>query len=299
MLSELLTTLNIFDKLSKYWQQHKGQQDAPLVETVVSRFIRLFEEHGVHRNQIPRFIGHGLTLKDMQDDDSLLIKLDEPLLETVCEKFAVRREWLDGADNQIHPYHDFYKYPEEFASFIESLKSNNEAAYFDGWVIAPRNVRFADNALIIIQESIGEIGDKPIYRYHLCNNWHFSYWKARAYLTACVAIAWKHDICLLGVYRSPKEIEALEWGETLLGWKGVDLPFGSIEWHTEDLALEPNAFLEDVDPEKNNYGRIAGLGLWLELEAKGMMDTGIKKPPRDEFLKRFKAEGGVGIDHLS
>jgi len=295
MLGEFLTTLNIVDKLSKYWKQLRGARDGASAETIPARFVRLFESHGVHRNQIPRFVGHGLTLKDMQDDDSLLAKLDEALLEAVCEKFAVRREWLDGAEEQVHPYHDFYKRPEKFASFIEGLKSKNKSAYFDGWVIAPKNAGFGDNALIIIQEPIGEVGEKPIYRYHLCNNWNFRYWKARAYLAACVALAWKNNMGLMGVYRSAKEIKALEWGETLLGWKGEDLPFGCIQWHTEDLALESDAFLKDVDPEIDNYGMIAGLGLWLELEKQGLMDTGIRKPPRDAFLQRFKTEGGKGI----
>lgn len=98
----------------------------PPAETVATRFVGLLESHGVHRNQIPRFIGHGLTLTDVQDDTALLAKLDEPLLDAVCTQFAVHREWLDGAGPQIHPVHDFYKQNVELSgspkrSFGESI----------------------------------------------------------------------------------------------------------------------------------------------------------------------------------
>ena len=116
MIGEILTGMNILEKLGKLWNWARGRTNVP-AETVVTRFARLFESHGVHRNQIPRFIGHSLTLKDVQDDASLLAKLDEPLLEAACEMFAVRREWLDGAEKQAHPDHDFYKHPEDFARY--------------------------------------------------------------------------------------------------------------------------------------------------------------------------------------
>ena len=244
-------------------------------ETIVTRFVRLFENHGVHRNQIPRFFGHGLTLKDVQDDASLLAKLDEPMLVAVCEMFAVRREWLDCAELQVHPCHDFYKKPEEFIAFLIKLMNENFDAAIEGLVIAPEELGDAD-ALLILQETIGFVGEKPIYRYHLCHNWGFTYWKARAYLTACVAIAWKEKVYIHGVRLPKKEIERLAEGKTLLGWKGEGIwDFGCVTWHPEDMALQPDAYLKDVDPEIDNFGIKSALSLWLGLEQKGLMDTGL------------------------
>lgn len=105
VLDEVDAALSLWDRFKKWHHTRKN----PPVEPVASRFVRLFESHGVHRNQIPRFFDHGLTALDMLDDDSLLAKLDEALLEDACVRFAVRREWLDGADAQVHPCHDFYK----------------------------------------------------------------------------------------------------------------------------------------------------------------------------------------------
>jgi hypothetical protein len=241
----------------------------------------------VHRNQIPRFIGHGLTLKDVQDDASLLAKLDESLLEAACEKFAVRREWLDGAETQIHPCHDFYKHPEGFAEFLKDLMESNPDGDWHGVLAAPNELGDA-NALLIFQETIGAIGEKPICRYHLCHNWLFSYWKARAYLTACVAIAWKNRAYVHGRYLPQKDIAMLAEGETLLGWRGEGIwALCGRRWYAEDMALDPDVFLDGVDPELDKFGIKAGLSLWLDLEQKGLMDAGIRNA-QDLFQQKLE-----------
>jgi hypothetical protein len=215
-------------------------------------------------------------LKDVQDDSSLFAKLDETVLEAACRRFAVRREWLDGADSQVHPCHDFYKHPEGFADFIMQLKSANPDAGLGGLLIAPNENGWRANALIILEETIGAVGDKPIHRYHLCHNWAFSYWKARAYLTACIAIAWKRSVYIHGLRVPGKEIEKLSEGQMLLGRQGEGVwQFPSRKkWYPEDMALKPETFLEGVDPERDNFGIKSGLRLWLDLEEQGLMETG-------------------------
>ena len=208
-LGEAMAGFKAMDQLRKWYLSWRHP-------SVATRFVRLCESHGVHRNQIPRFIGHGLTLKDVQDESSLLPKLDESLLAEVCERFAVRREWLDGVDSQIHPCLDFYKQPKKFAVLIRDLKASNPDAAVAGVLIAPNERDWKANALLILQEVVGTVGKKPIYRYHLCNNWAFTYWKARAYLTACIAIAWKQRVYIHGIYMPKKGIERLAEGKTLL-----------------------------------------------------------------------------------
>lgn len=274
-LPELLAGLNIAEKLGKFINWLRGRKTVP-PENIASRFVRLFENHGVHRNQIPRFIGHGLTLKDVQDDASLFAKLDESLLEAVCAKFAVRREWLDGAEEQIYPCHDFYKYPEKFLEFIEHLTEENPDADLQGVVAIPEVVDGREEVLLILQETIGAVGERPIYRFHLCNNWSWIYWKARAYLTACVAIAWKRKAFIWGTYLPQKEIARLFEGRSLLGWGGESIwSIGHRTWYPEDMALDPSTYLDGIDPEKDDFGIKSGLKLWLSLEEQGYMDTGM------------------------
>ena len=214
---EVLAGLNILEKVGKSWNWLRGKKSTP-VESVSTRFVRLFESHGVHRNQIPRFLEQRLTLQDVQDDAVLLAKLDETLLESVCNQFAVRQEWLDGAESQIYPCHDFYKQPKEFAAFLENLKASNPDGDLHCTFIAPKEHYRDANALLILQETVGHLGDNAIYRYHLCNNWVFAYWKCRAYLTACIAIACKHQIYVHGIYVPAEEIQRLAGGEVF--WVG-------------------------------------------------------------------------------
>lgn len=284
IFDEIESAINIWGKLKNRYNSRKS-----VVETVSARFVKLFESHGVHRNQIPRFFDHGLTLKDVQDDVSLISKLNENILEDVCKLFAVRREWLDGADTKIYPEHDFYKHPEKFLIFINDLKTTNPDGYLDGVLFAPDVTDHDAEAILVLYEVVGSVGNEPMHRYHLCNNWLFSYWKARGYLAACIAIAWKSSVYVRGNIVTKKSINKLAHGEVLLGDQqaGVENLHGKI-WHPEDMALNPDVYLNGVDPELNNYGIRAGLELWLELEKQDLMNAGIDKSGRELFSNKLE-----------
>lgn len=256
-------------------------------ETVARRFIRLFESHDVHRNQIPRFFDHGLTLRDVQDEISLLDKLDEPMLEAASKLFGVRREWLEGAESAVYPCHDFYKTPASVAPFLEALKASNPNGGLEGVLIAPEGQK--GDALIILSEVVGWIGDKAIYRHHLLNNWLYEYWKSRAYLTACVAIAWKHGIHIRGIYSPAKDIKKVAYGEVLLGGRNADsTPSRRGPLYPEDMALRPAAFLAGIDPERDNFGITSALELWQMLDENGYMATGLPMYQREAIRGLFK-----------
>ena len=273
MIGEILSTLNVIEKIGRFLTWARKAR-APATETVAGRFIFLFESHDVHRNQIPRFFGQGLSLRDVQDEASLLDKLDEPMLEAACRLFAVRREWLEGAERQIYQCHDFYKHPAAIAPFFEALKASNPDGQLDGVLIAPDDLK--GDALIVLHEVVGWIGDKPIYRHHVLNNWLFNYWKSRAYLTACVAIAWKSEVFLRGFYASTREIKRIACGEALLGSNGEQPSShrpGPL--YPEDMAIKPDSFLAGIDPEENKYGITSALELWLELDEGGYRAAGL------------------------
>lgn len=282
VFGEIISAINLWEKFQK-WRNP--------VETVTARFVRLFESHGVHRNQIPRFFGHGLTLKDVQDDASLLIKLNEEMLEAACSRFAVRREWLDGAEQQIYPEHEFYKRPEDFVKFLDELRASNPDGRITGVLITPDERDWNTEALLVLQETIGFVGDKEIYRYHLCDNWIFSYWKARGYLTACIAIAWKRQVYVHGTYSTKKIIDNLIQGQTLLDWQGDGIwAVNGKRWYPEDMALRPDLYLLGVDAEQSNFGIKSALELWLLLEEDGFMEVGIKREARQLFLDELACQ---------
>ncbi|MBF5037953.1 hypothetical protein INP77_00460 [Methylophilus sp. 13] len=283
MLGDIAVILNVWDRYKK-WRNSKNS-------TISSRFIEVFEAHGIHRNQIPRFLDGLLTIKDIQDDSALLEKLNNELLDKVSTLFSIRREWLEGADSQIHCENDFYKYPLEFSNFIDQIKKENPHHNLRGYLyISDRKFKQNDQAILILEETIGEIGTKAIYRYHLCNNWDFTYWKSRAYLTACIAIASKKGVFIHGKYAPRKSIMELAFGQKFLGI--IDGPgFHSMQkgnWFPEDMVLDPDAFLNGVDAEIENYGIKSGLKLWLSLEEKGLMPTESRDNVRSQFENFLK-----------
>ena len=295
MLGEILSTLNIGEKLVRLFKWLKEERhSAP--ESVSARLIRLFESHNVHRNQIPRFFGHGLTLKDVQSDADLLLKLDETLLQAACDLFAVRRDWLDGAEKQIFPIRRFYKHPHAFVEFLDALKAASPDKELSGVVLAPIEPRQNAEAVLVLQETVGWVGEKAIYRYHFCDEWTLSYWKSRAYLTACVAIAWRKGVFIHGVYADEGRLKELTGGLGLPTWSADGIgSFGIKRWDPEDMALRPEAFLDGLDPERDNFGLQTGLRLWLSLCDDGFMNTGLGTHNVGETRQSFN----LALDQIS
>jgi len=279
IFGEINNFFTIVERASAGWKKWKTKK----IGSVPKRFIELFESHGVHRNQIPRFFNHNIELNDLVDDASLLKKLTEPVLDAVCSLFGVRREWLDGACDEPYARHEFYKYPENFDQFIDKLKHANPDVEINGYLIVPEDATRTDESALILEESVGTIGDTIIYRYHLCDDWFFSYWKSRAYLAACVAIAWKKGVFVKGWYAKKQEIFALSGKRNLLGPVINRLVPCGRRWYAEDLALLPERYLEEIDPEENMFGVISALSLWLKLDEEGWMDTGLRNLVRQTF----------------
>ncbi len=282
IFSELDSLLSVAEKLRNYFSAGGKKEEL----SVAGRFLRLFEAHGVHRNQIPRLLPDFLSLSDVETEQSLTKALTNEALDFSCDLFSVRRDWIDGASDQIYPLHDFYKQPSEFREFVSTIASNTKTNPL-GMVLRAESEKFEDTALIILQEGVAFLGETPIYRYHICNNWMDSYWKSRAYLTACIAIAWGIDFYLSGRETDIATVRMYNEGENFLGCgaNGVYSLKGA-RWYPEDMALVPAKYLEGINPEVENYGIRSALELWLELESNGFMKTGL---PYNSVRSEFEA----------
>ena len=284
IFGEIDSALSIFERVRTWLTRKEITPD----DNVASRLVRVFQAHGVYRNQIPRLLRHPLTWANIKDDETLLANLTDELLDAVANLFAIRREWLEGASEQIYPLHDFYKRPELFVDFIEQLRSQNTNT-IQGVLLVGHSSRQEEDALIVLEETIGTLGEMSFCRYHLCNNWIFRYWKARAYLTAVVASAWRRKIHLFGRKVPIERIRDYREGKKFLEYAfDSALPVQGEPWYPEDMAIHPHCFLDGLD--EGNYGHSEGLELWLELESRGIMDTGLAYAGiRDAFADVYAA----------
>lgn len=283
IFDEINNLFALIDRLISGWNGRKVKE----VRSVPRRFVELFESHGVDRSQIPRFFGHDIQLSDLVNDESLLVKLKEPVLNAACSLFGVRREWLDRTDEELYAKHEFYKAPENFANFIDKLKSANPQVEINGYLIVSENGLQREDSVLILEESVGLIGDVPIYRYHFCDDWVYSYWKSRAYLTACVAIAWKSNVYIKGRYAEKRDLSALLGKQVLPGQIVNRIATRGRRWYAEDLALLPEQYLKGLDPERNLFGTVSALRLWLQLDDGGWMNTGVSETARSSFEKEL------------
>ena len=288
IFSELEAGLSLVERMLKKFRRHDTNQTNEQTEenkTLVStRFVQVCEAHGIHRNQIPRVFGSDLTLYDVQSDIHLLKKMDDTLLIKASNLLGVKRDWLEGASEQIYETYNFYQEPQAFQTFLKELINRNENN-ISGVLLTPSRKEDCNSALLLIQETVGYLDGKPYLRYYLCNNWRYDYWKARGYLAACISYCWLNKIYVNGSDVQNEKIDSLSEGYEILDLNSDGIfNIRGMKWYAEDMALDPQVFLKGVDAEQDNYGLISGLELWLELESYGFMNCGINdKNTRQRF----------------
>ncbi len=265
MLDQVDAFFSLLERFKKYAAAKQK------TDTLPSRFVSLFKNHGVHRNQIPRFFDHGLTLADVASDDKLLVKLTPDILQVASELFAVRLEWLEGVDDIIYETHDFYKQPQAYAEFLaELVEGSNDHIYAK--LVLSKDPRCQQDALLILAETFSENGNEAVERYHLCSNWYSKYWKSRADLAACIATTEKQSVFIKGI-KTAANIDRLCEGERFmtdlneLPWAyGRDWLFRKQfkPWYPDEWLYDPEAYLNGVD--EGIFGKVSALSMWLEPE---------------------------------
>lgn len=273
------------EKLVGYWKKWRKQ---PEPETLAGRFVRLFEAHGVHRNQIPRFFGHGLQLKDVQADAALIQCLTDEHLADACQLFGVERKWLERGEGNAHVRHHFYLQPLAFGRFLDALLAASKempdtevTAVLFGALERHSQVE----STFVVSEPIDHLNNEVIYRYHYVDAGPLGYWKARVSTAALVAQALGRVAWISGRNCHAKLLRELTYDKDLVGVQEHDrLMNGSRRIEVDDWLLEPEALLEGVDPERNSFGTLSALELWLKLDAEGLMKHAYGKPgTREKF----------------
>ena len=144
------------------------------------RFIHLYECHGIHRNQIPAYVGRGLTLHAMSDLQELSKQLTPEIVHFSAALFGVNQDWLECVSEQVYNVPDFYKHPEDFGHYINNLKNNGNELWC--YVLRTRESmeRYDDSdGAFLFVETIGSLNNREIVRYHPVGHLRTGYWKSR------------------------------------------------------------------------------------------------------------------------
>jgi hypothetical protein len=278
----------MFDQVEAFFKlldRFKGflarkRQPAPQ-ESVAGRFFRLFEAHGVHRNQIPRFFGHGIQLRDVQDETTLMSCLTDAHLADACQLFGVQRQWLERGDGNAHANLLFYLQPKKFGEFLDELlaRINEPNSVVIAKLFCVTHLRRGVDSLLLVPEPIGVLNDETIYRYHYVDCGPLAYWKARVSTATLLAQSINRDVCVRGY---ACEVKGEHWVLTdkdlVSAGEHDTLSATSKTLAIENWLLDPAHFLDGLDPERNNYGVLSGLSLWLSEDAKGLMKTYQTRP---------------------
>jgi hypothetical protein len=275
------------------------KQAEVIPETIATRLVALFESHGVHRNQIPEFFRHGLDIPTCASDEKLLEKITPEIIHDAVVLFGVNKDWLEGSSKEIYDIPDFYKHPEEFEHYlVELLKNTSKDKLFAYALTSTPNKKLMnedDDSLFVIAESIGEINQREIYKYHLLGRWGIHYWKSRAYFTACCALLYKHGISVAGKVVERHWLTDIDEGHKLLDYDftercgGIDIPTVGM-WIVSDFVEMPDQYLEGMDTEQGSAIPLA-IRKWLDLNEKGYM----RCFPEDkafhvDVVKRFRSK---------
>ncbi|KAA6462797.1 hypothetical protein DX932_17630 [Bacillus cereus] len=206
------------------------------VYKVVKRFIEVYENHSIMQNQIPFFIDKrfGLSLKDFVDYDSILKILNDDIINWTCEKFGVRREWLDGIDNQIYWYKSYYKEVHAFIRDTYNLVSTREQITM--YVFKYGDLRLEEdgdhNIVFLLRYPIGKINSRHVYKYiPISTIWRWSYWRSRYQAKAIIYLC--NDIGINVKGYDLIEKERIACGEVFPEKLIDEMPLG-LTWYPED-----------------------------------------------------------------
>jgi hypothetical protein len=239
-------------------------------KAVVDRFLYLFKAHGIERTQIPRFLGDdfGLTVADVSTDGKLLHILDEKILDAVCERFGVRRGWIDGVDNQV--YDLFYHYNElsEYSRFIKNLTEKHPDQFCILYAYKPDHTssdlfNSRPDISLVFAEPITEIDQKIVYRYYpICGPFDWCDTLIRYNLYAFFTLAYATSrLVLKGHDVSVKHITELSEGKII----SEAMKFQGL-WHPEDYAFSSISHELPMKPQEiREFWKFVVAKGWLEL----------------------------------
>ncbi|WP_415884352.1 hypothetical protein [Neptuniibacter sp. QD34_54] len=244
-------------------------------DSVAARFIQLFEAHGVHRNQIPEFFGHDLTIADVQSEEALVEKLTPVILSDAAKLFSINSEWLPLGHGDVYPKYHFYKQPEKFGKFITQLPSNYDVHHFECSIFrSNKRTTSGYDALMIVKTPIGELGNRFIYAYHLCPGWMTHYWISAADLACCISSSAQKGVyphgCIvedswLAEFMNCQRLPSYDFESEILAY-----PYKG-QWNPGEFSDTAQEFIKPLEINQDNFSIPSALDRWWRYYDRGLI----------------------------
>ncbi|WP_088227385.1 hypothetical protein [Desulfosporosinus sp. FKB] len=239
-------------------KQDKPKYKNGSIEALIDKFFIVFEQHGIEVSQIPFFIDEkwGVTFSDLLHNENLIKKINDGLLNWICNKFGIKRSWFDSDDaiyNRVHCYKEVNKFVELLSDIIDEVGIYNQYnskihvyALKDFKDFKADKTTYNGRVLFIIEVQIGETSTGPIHKYiPIGNDFRWDYFKSRWDIKRMIAICDAFGIYMHG-YDLPKEtLERL----------GYDLfPFSLLKklhqytWYPDD-CISNGSHMDDLEKE--------------------------------------------------
>ncbi|MFK3976482.1 hypothetical protein [Shewanella vesiculosa] len=198
--------------------------------------------------------------------------LDTNILESAAALFGIRLDWLEGGSEELYELKHFYKQPQKFGEWLDSLMDEADKVKVDGWLLTTVFKKDQYDALILMREKIGELADENIYRYYFCEQWIYGYWKCRSDIAACVAQGLKHNQYITGSMLTQKVFNKIISLKFVQDSRLEGTAIVNQRFQAEDLTLNPKFFVQGLS--EGQFGIENAVALWLEYQQLGFMDSG-------------------------
>ncbi len=186
---------------------------------IVGRFVKIFEYHGISKDQVPE-IFPDISLSDLASKEDILAMLNENLLNKTASLFCINKEWLKGETKKIYRGLGCYKRPEVFFDKLKDI--DFEETFRPVLVLSvSKKLDFKSGKnqpiVLFLQEKIETLGSKEIHRYFLFNDgWNWRNYNGRIQLKAMGKVVWEKFEIDIPVYSiSKKAFRKLQKGEAV------------------------------------------------------------------------------------
>lgn len=267
-ISELFAGFQFAEKIAHYSQRFFKR---PEPDTPASRFLALFDAHGVKPGQISTFFDHNLSIADCHSAESLTKVLTSDLMGKASQLFGINRDWLDCASDVVYEPHSFYKNPQGFDAYLKSIALESHLPLrATMYMPTSSNLFYPDNSgVLVISVPAGEVNQRTIYRFELVYYSCVCYWHCRGYLAANLASMLRNYAIIDGSYVAAKVLEPVAQGQRLpvYDYGSQDSFRLKVKGHVsiEELISHPDKYLEGVDPETDKFGHREAIDLWLNM----------------------------------